>query len=202
VIPRGRFLALLWLALPGALAGQLSPIQLEVNVGAAVPVQEFSGPEGFEGEVETGASFGVHFVVGQRRLSWYVGFSEHRFGCSADACVNAEEIVSTGWDVGVRLNVLRGPVVPWVQAGLAAYVSRGQFVPGFGAIAPPGPLVSESDRGWGFEAGAGVLISVAPRFALNPGVRYTSVDPTFAGRNFGPLNSKFVVVDVGLVLVF
>lgn len=201
MIHRNEILALLFLTLPGAAAAQLSPVQLEVNLGAAVPVQEFSGPEGFEGEAGMGTSFGVHFVVTERRLSWYAGFSEHRFACPADTCVKAEEIVSTGWDVGVRLNLLRGPVVPWVRAGLAAYISRGQFVVPPSAE-PSGVLVSESDRGWGFEAGAGILISIAPRFALNPGVRYASVDPTFAGSDLGRLDSRYVVADLGLVLVF
>jgi opacity protein-like surface antigen len=181
-------------------SAQMSPLQLEANVGASIPVQEFKGPEGYEGEVDTDTSFGVHFALTRGRLSWYAGFSEHRFACSGQVCRDEAEIVSTGWDVGVRLNLLDGPVVPWVRAGFVAYIARAELLGSDPSTIPEDGY--ESDRGWGYEVGAGLMFSLSERFALNPGVRYSKVDPEFAGPDFGPLDSRYIVADVGLVLAF
>ena len=43
---------------PLALSAQVSPLQVEVNVGTGVSVQEVGGEDGFEGEAGDGAAFG------------------------------------------------------------------------------------------------------------------------------------------------
>ena len=186
---------------PFALSAQVSPFQVEVNLGTGVPVQEFAGPNGFEGEVGDGATFGVHFALTTRSyLTWYVGFSQHRFGCDGTTCGVADEVVTTSWDIGARINLRSGPVVPWIRAGVVAHVAEleSSARPAGGAS----PVFSRltSDRGWGFEGGAGVMITVAPRLAINPGVRYSRVTPAFDG--IGDLEMRFLSMDLGLVLGF
>lgn len=191
----------LWLVCPFALSAQVSPLQVEVNVGVGVPVQEFSGRDGFEGEAGDGATFGVHFGLTTRSyLTWYVGFSQHRFGCDTTTCGAVDDIVTTSWDVGARVNLLSGPVVPWIRAGVVSHLAEldSTGVPAGGST--PVTLRLESDRGWGFEGGAGVMITVAPRLAINPGVRYSRVTTAFDG--VGDLEMRFLSVDLGLVLGF
>jgi len=191
----------LWLVFPFALSAQVSPLQIEVNVGAGVPVQEFAGREGFEGEAGGGATFGVHFALTTRSyLTWYAGFSQHRFGCDETACGEVGDIVTTSWDVGARINLLSGPVVPWIRAGVVSHLAEldSTGVPGGGSI--PVTVRLESERGWGFEGGAGVMITVAPRLAINPGVRYSRVTTGFDG--IGELAMRFLSVDLGFVLGF
>lgn len=181
------------LAVPMATEAQVSAFQLEVNGGAALPVQELSGPEGFEGEASTDATFGVHFALTSGRISYLVGFSEHRFGCPAIGCGGKTSLVSTAWDLAIRLNLRKEGVVPWLRLGTVAALAQADFTAS-GAI----PVREESDRGWGLEAGAGIQIPVATRLALNPGVRYGRVEVDFPTK--GEFAMRYLVVDLGLVL--
>ena len=198
----GTALVLSW-SQPPVLSAQISPLQVEVRGGAAVPAQEFADPGGLAGEADPGASFGVHFSLAQGHLSWYVGFSESRFACGGAAC--GEDFVSTGWDLGVRLNLASGPVIPWIKIGTTAQIAEGRLTdplldPLPGEVVPTFP--AESSRAWGLEVGAGVMLRVAERFGLNPGVRYLTVNTSFSGRDVGALNIRAWVVDLGLVLGF
>ena len=176
-------------------------MQVEVNVGIGVPVQEFAERDGFEGEAGDGATFGVHFALTTRSyLTWYVGFSQHRFGCGGTTCGVVEDIVTTSWDVGARINFLSGPVVPWIRAGVVSHLAELGSTGLPAGSSTPVTVRLESDRGWGFEGGAGVMITVAPRLAINPGVRYSRVTTEFSG--IGDLEMRFLSVDLGLVLGF
>ena len=186
---------------PFAVSAQVSPFQVEVNVGTGVPVQEFAGRDGFEGEAGDGATFGMHFALTTRSyLTWYVGFSQHRFGCDGTTCGAGDAIVTTSWDVGARINLLSGPVVPWVRAGVVSHLAEFDFTGRPAGGSSPVPAHLESDRGWGFEGGAGVMITVAPRLAINPGVRFSSVTAAF--DQIGDLEMRFLSIDLGLVLGF
>lgn len=191
----------LWLVLPFAVAAQVSPLQVEVNVGAGVAVQDFAEREGFEGEAGDGTTFGVHFALTTRSyLTWYVGFSEHRFGCDGTPCGPVDDIVTTSWDIGARVNLLSGPVVPWIRAGVVSHLAELDFTGDALGGSTPATVRLESGRGWGFEGGVGVMITVAPRLAINPGVRYSRVTTTFDG--IGDLEMRFLSVDLGIVLGF
>jgi hypothetical protein len=90
--------------------------------------------------------------------------------------------------------------MPWLRVGAIAALLETDL----GTAASTGTTATtvreESDRAWGFEVGAGVLIPVADRFGLSPGVRYGRVDLDLA--SCGVLRERYVVVDVGLVLGF
>ncbi len=185
---------------PTAVSAQVSPLQVEVNVGASVSVKEFAGREGFEDEAGDGSTFGVHFALTTRSyLTWYVGFSQHRFACDGTACGQVDDIVTTSWDVGARVNLLSGPVVPWIRAGVVSHLAELDFT-GASTEGPSSTVRLESGRGWGLEGGVGVMITVAPRLAINPGVRYSRVTTGFDG--LGNLEMRFLSVDLGLVLGF
>ena len=139
-------------------------------------------------------SFGVHFMLRSGLISYVVGFSEHRFGCTQVQCGEAVDFVSTAWDLGVRVNLRQAGIVPWVSLGasaalFAAHVETGNDV-----------ATEGSDRGWGYEAGVGVLVPLGGPFLVNPGVRYGRSDADFAAR--GTLETRYIVADVGLVLAF
>ena len=184
----------LFLALPLAVSAQVSPLQVEVNFGVGVPVQEFSGPGGFEGEAGEGTTLGVHFALSTRSyLTWYVGFSQHRFGCTDAGCLAVDDLVTTSWDLGARVNLLSGPVIPWVSVGVVSHLAE------FDEASVP-TVRRESERGWGFEGGAGLMITVAPRIAINPGIRYSKVTTGLDGSR--DLEMRFLSIDLGFVLGF
>ena len=171
---------------------QISPLSLEARGGAWIPTSDLAGATGFEGEASPDVSFGVHFVLRSALISYVVGFSEHRFGCDPLECGGAVDFVSTAWDLGLRVNLGRAGIVPWLSLGASAALYEAHVADG---VAP-----ESSDRGWGYEAGAGVLLPVGGRFALNPAVRYGRNDADFPSR--GGLETRYIIADVGFVLGF
>ncbi len=57
-----------------------------------------------------------------------------------------------------------------------------------------------TDRGWGWEAGAGVYLVLSERIYLNPAIRSRSFD--LERGESDQLQVRAVVVDLGLVLAF
>jgi hypothetical protein len=169
-------------------------LQVEARGGAWIPTSDLVGASGFAGAASADASFGVHFVLRSGLISYVVGFSEHRFGCTAGECGETVDFVSTAWDLGIRVNFRSDGIVPWVSLGATAALFEARVDTGSG-VQP-----ESSDRGWGYEAGAGVLIPVGGPFAINPGVRYGRSDVDFTSR--GTLETRHVIVDLGLVLGF
>jgi hypothetical protein len=180
--------------IPGRGDAQISPLQVEARGGAWIPTSDLVGASGFAGAASADASFGVHFVLRSGLISYVVGFSEHRFGCTAGECGETVDFVSTAWDLGIRVNFRSAGIVPWVSLGATAALFEARVDTGSG-VQP-----ESSDRGWGYEAGAGVLIPVGGPFAINPGVRYGRSDVDFTSR--GTLETRHVIVDLGLVLGF
>ncbi len=179
---------------PSRGVAQISPLQWEVRGGAWIPNADLVGAQGFEGAASADASFGVHFVLRSGLISYVVGFSEHRFACPQIECGEAVDLVSTAWDLGMRVNIRADGIVPWVSLGASAAIFDARVDTGTGVQR------ESSDRGWGYEAGAGFLIPVGGPFALNPGVRYGRSDVDFASR--GTLETRYFIADVGLVLAF
>jgi len=179
---------------PSRGGAQISPLQWEVRGGAWIPNADLVGAQGFEGAASADASFGVHFVLRSGLISYVVGFSEHRFACTRMRCGEAVDFVSTAWDLGMRVNIRTAGIVPWVSLGASAALFDARVGTGNGVQR------ESSDRGWGYEAGAGLLIPVGGPFALNPGVRYGRSDVDFASR--GHLETRYFIADVGLVLAF
>ena len=182
------------LLVPTRGGAQISPLQLEARAGAWIPTSDLVGAQGFEGSASTDVSFGVHFLLRSGLISFVAGFSEHRFGCTAAQCGEAVDFVSTPWDLGVRLNLREAGIVPWVSLGATSALFDAHVEAG-GAAAQ-----EVSDRGWGYEVGAGVLVPVGGPFALNPGARYGRSEVDFASR--GLMKTQFIIADIGLVLAF
>ena len=172
----------------------MSPLQLEARGGAWIPKADLVGAQGFEGEASAGSSFGVHFMLKRGFISFVAGFSEHRFDCAQAECGEAVDFVSTAWDLGVRLNLRQEGIMPWVSLGATAVVFDAHVETGTGV------MTEDSDLGWGYEVGAGALVPLGGQFFIDPGMRYGRSDVDFASR--GTLETRYIVVDLGLVLVF
>jgi opacity protein-like surface antigen len=60
----------------------------------------------------------------------------------------------------------------------------------------------DSDRGLGFEAGAGLVFAVAPKISITPGVRFRSHDAKFSDptddTNTQTTTVSYVAVDLGV----
>ena len=175
-------------------AAQISPLQVEANAGVWLPSADLVGARGVEGPPSVDASFGVHFALTRGKIGYLLGFTENRFGCRQGACDTEASFVSTAWDLGLRISLRETGFIPWLRFnGTSAVVQAHLGAPG--AV-----IVEESDRGWGFEAGAGLLIPLGTQFAVSPGIRYGRIDVDYPSR--GKLETRYMVVDLGLVLGF
>ena len=175
-------------------AAQLSPLQVEANAGVWLPSADLVGAQGVEGPASVDASFGVHFALTRGRTGYLLGFTENRFGCRQGACDTEASFVSTAWDLGLRISFRETGLIPWLRLNGTTAVIRANLG------APGAVIVEESDRGWGFKAGAGFLIPLGTRFAVSPGIRYGRIDVDLPSR--GKLETRHMVVDLGLVLGF
>ena len=164
-----------------------APLVVEVRGGALVPVA--GARDGLEGEGELGAggSFGVTLAL-ERSDGWhlYLGFSQHRIDAGDGPHV------STAWDLGARLDLGSGALVPWVRAGLT--------VPRVELSEAPARPATVTRPGIGGEVGAGVRFPLGGRMYLQPAVRFGAVDTELPD---GPvLRLRYAVLDAGVVIGF
>jgi hypothetical protein len=124
----------------------------------------------------------------------YLGFSQHRFGCDVDVCPVGKDLISTGFDLAVRIAGRRGRVRPWVQGGLHTHRIEARVRDGEEARR------ITSEGGGGYEVGGGILVQIGERTSLAPGVRYGLGNVPFDDRS--NLGLRFLVFDLGLVLGF
>lgn len=180
---------------PDSARGQEGGFTFQVGGGAAIPVGDFRSREGWEGKTGAGMSFGMAFSFPLKGpLDLYLGFSQHRFHCSEGVCSGDEDFVATGFDAGLRLLLRREGVSPWLRATLHAPRVEAELV-------EEGRKVSRtSDGAAGLEVGGGVLIRVAQRLSLSPGIRFGMVDLPFPDRP--ALEPRYLVADLALVLGF
>ena len=205
IVRAGAALAVvLALSAPSA-AAQLSPLQLEVDGGVAVPTGGFvEAAPGVEGDESfRGPTFGVHFGLTQGFFTWRVGFSQHRLDCTPGLCEG--ELISTAWDIGARASFSVGPVIPWIGGGVTAQITEVDvFDPTLDPIPgqPVPTFAAESDRSWGLEGGAGLMIRLSERIGLDPAVRYNRVTPTIGAPANREIEVQQWIFDFGLVLGF
>ena len=175
----------------GALSAQ-GPLSLEVRAGGAAPVGSFHSRTG----AAAGASFGAHFTyVRSARRAFYVGFSQHRFGCR-EGCLPGGDLVSTGWGLGTRLTLSPlSAVAPWLRAGMV--FDRVESRP---RADTEGGARTVSDLSLGGEVGGGATVRLGPRLSATPGVRYTLLNTRF--REEGLVRMRYLVADLGLVIGF
>ncbi len=176
-------------------AGQAAPLVLEVAGGASIPLGAFRSGTGPGEGTGTGPNFDLDFALsGSGRRTIVIGFSQHRFGCSAAGCPRGRDYVATGIDAGLRLNlVTTGSVHPWLGAG--AITRRVEIPPLNGAQA------GVSRLGVGGDLAFGVYVGASRAIALNPRVRFMAVNTGLPDR-MGTLRMRYVVADLAVALSF
>ena len=192
-------LVAVFVALSGILAfevptrAQEAPLVLEVAGGGALPTGPFADGTALGEGVDPGASLRVSFVLPRRgRPAIYAGFSQHRFGCHDAGCAAGGTFVATGFNLGIRLALLRGHrVTPWLGVGaVTTRVETGDL---------PAPNQGVSDLGFGGEAGAGLYVGW-DRIALQPMVTWTMVDSDLPGGS--TLGLRFLAAHLALAFPF
>ena len=181
---------------PECLSGQEGSYAFQIRGGGTLPVGSFQNVAGgWEGESGRGSSLGMGFAFPLFRfVGGYLGFSQHRFACDENVCGKGKAWVSTGFDVALRVVVGQRTLRPWFQGGLHTNRVEGR--------AQMGKILQtlHSQGGAGFELGGGLLVQVAERMSLSPGVRYGSGDVPFS--SYPTMELRYLVFDLGLVVGF
>ena len=187
-----------WAVRAPALAGQSSPLALELNAGAAYPLGSFrSGPQG-GAQLERAPTFGLHIVRwGEGGWGQYLGFSQHRFNCATEPCPLKGHVL-TVWDAGVAWTLGRHA---WLRAGL----TTGRAERCRAAGEPQGEegeagACALSSLGVGAEAGAGLALGLGGTIGLGPAVRYGWLDARYPEGE--RVRMRWVAVELALSLGF
>jgi len=169
----------------------------EARGGRVFPIRSFRGGEGeWAGKTGAGASFGMGFTFPfPGPFGIFLGFGQRRFGCRGAICADRAEWVSTGFDVALRLVLGDRRMRPWLKGGFHSHRFEVTLL-GEGGV----PIETHSEGGSGFEIGGGLLIAIAERMSLSPGIHYGFGEVPFPGRR--ALRLEYVVADLGLVLGF
>ena len=179
---------------PAESRGQSAPMLMELRGGVAAAVGSFAS-SGRTGEgAGAGPAAGVTLAFpGEGRRTFYVGFSQHRFGCGDAGCAPDASYVATGFDMGFRFNLRSsGTVLPWVRVGALTTRLETKTL--------PVPDRGVSRLGVGGEVGVGVYVGAMSPIAFNPGLRYTAVNTELPGGEL--LRMRYVVTDLALVVAF
>ena len=163
-----RFLPLVMLFVPVIAAAQLPvPIAIEGRIGWAVPQGEFAdGADGFS------AGGGPSVAIGARvdpipLLGIVAGYQQTWFDCGTCAAVALDDaVVLKAYEAGLNLSIpIPGSdLSPWLRGAVTqqtlGFTGSGQTF--------------TSEVALGFAASGGVVIPLAGRLQISPGIRYQS----------------------------
>ena len=182
------FLAGLLAGGSGAAAAQgLLPIAFEGRAGLALPQGEWNDGGG----LDTGFGYGVDLRVQILPLiTAYGGWDRYTFNVSGSSA-DAEDIgFHLGAQASLPLSALTG-VSPFAFAGLVFNRTTLSFGDG-------DSVVVESDRGFGYEVGAGLAFPFMPTLTLTPQVRYRAHGADFPSTIASDQTVAYLSFDLGV----
>jgi hypothetical protein len=174
--------ALLAVLAAGALAGSasaqvplpnLTPFSVEVRGGASFPTGDLA--DGFKTGWTAGANVTFHALP---LVGIYAGYTLDEWKVKdLDEGKAQSQAISFGAKLGIPTPLI--PIDPWIKAGAVSQQVKLSDLP----IAS---LNGTTDREWGWEAGAGVGITLGPKVSFTPAVTYVKVkDATFVRGDVG-----------------
>ncbi|HOP27650.1 MAG TPA: porin family protein [Candidatus Sabulitectum sp.] len=152
------------------------------------------------GDAELSSGLGLDATISyrlQKHLWIYGGWGYHHFNTEnsfAGADIDVEE---TGYLLGLRYQH------PMCFSPAALYIRAGATLNHVELEDNEGELVSDSEHGVGWEAGAGVSIPVGSRWSITPGVRFRSLSRDIEiGTATTPVDLNYVSVEAGVSYLF
>ncbi|MFL5386260.1 MAG: outer membrane protein [Longimicrobiaceae bacterium] len=171
------------------------PVSFEARGGVAIP----SGEDFDEGAGLGWSVGGTVFFRAAPMVSIYGGFEHAMFTTDEDEDLEGidSDITDSGFRLGARFDVpfsgLTG-VSPWVEGGATFNRTSINLSDGENSLSV------DSNRGVGFEVGAGLAFNVAPRVSITPGVRYRSHKAEFSDIEGDEveLDVNYFTIDLGV----
>lgn len=165
----------------------------QLRSGVAFPTQEL-------GDADLTTGFGFEATLAYRfipHLSGYAGWGWHQFSTEqsfAGANVDVEE---TGYTFGLQFTH------PIASSPLAFFVSAGGIYNHLEIENNEGNITADSGHGLGWQAGAGLEISLTDHWYLRPDVRYRALSRDITiGAASTPVDLTYLSVGVGIARWF
>lgn len=164
-----------WIAVTATLAMTALPLQaqdrwsLDLSAGVAVPTGDL-GDWGLNTGLAFGSSVGAKLMP---HLAVYGGWDWAHFSTDESGIGGELDIEETGYVLGLRFeHPLRGEVgFPKLRLHAGGTYKHIEIED------EEGDIVADSGHGLGWEAGAGLMMTVGERWTLTPGVRFSSLSP-------------------------
>jgi len=175
--------------------GAQERVGVDARLGVALPTGAFAEGLAPGARLSPGASFTAQVIVPRRlRSALLVGFAQHRLRCTGGACAGAGDLVSTSWNLGMRVRFTPSGTTPWLRLGLVLDRSEAD-------VFAEGSLARQASYlGLGGEVGGGMSVVLRERVTLTPGVRYLALNTSFPSS--GTVRMRYVVADLGVSLGF
>lgn len=166
---------------------------VELGGGAAFATQDM-------GAADLGTGFGFEATAGYRfmpHLAAYAGWGWHHFAADGFVVGSDMDAEETGYTFGLQFAhpIGTAPLGYFVQAG--GIYNHIEFENG------DGDLMADTGHGLGWQLGAGLVVPLASKWSLTPGVRYRSLSREVEVGNVSvEADLAYVTVHVGLARTF
>jgi hypothetical protein len=162
-------------------------VSFEFRPGVAIATEDLA-------DASLGTGFGIEGTLSYRfmqHLSVYGGWDWHRFTSDASFAGNDVDIEETGYAFGLMFQH------PIGNSAIAMRLRAGGTYNHIEIEDSDGALITDSEHGLGWEAGAGLAVTISG-WELSPGVRFRSLDRDFeigSATTSGVL--RYAAVEVG-----
>lgn len=163
---------------------------IEVLPGVAIPTGDLI--EGAEVDRGVGADLTLGYRV-MPHVSLYGGWGWRHFPTSITFAGNDVEVEETGYAFGARFEHPLGDVgSPELVIRLGGTYNHLELED------TDGDILSDTEHGLGFEAGAGLAFRLGDNWRITPGARFRSTDREFSeGSTVIPATLRYMAVEVG-----
>ena len=173
-----------------ASAQGIIPLAAEVRGGLALPQGDWNDNDAL------GTGFGYGFSIRMQLMpliSAYGGWDRYTFNIDGPVDADAED---TGFQLGAQVSLPLSLVT-----GVSPFAYAGALFNTTTTTIGDGTRTSESDRGIGYEVGAGLAFPFAPTLTITPQVRYRTHGAEFHdGAGGQDLTVSYLSFDLGLRL--
>lgn len=169
--------------------GAQSRFSATVNPGLNLPLKKL-------GDADLNTGFGFEVSVAYRvlpHLDAYTGWGWSRFSADQSFAGTKTDFEETGYRLGLQF------MHPIAQSKLKYAINGGAIYNHIEAENDKGDMIADTGHGWGWQAGAGLLLPCSKHFNLVPGLRYQSLSRTLTVNGSKmPVDLSYLSVQVGL----
>lgn len=166
---------------------------VEINAGPSFATQKLAGAEldpgfGFEGILQ------YRFI---NNFSVIAGWGWNQFSADESFAGSNMDFEETGYIMGLQY------CYPVNNSKISLYARGAALLNHIEIENEEGDIIHDTDHGWGWQANAGLNISLGKNWILNPGIKFNSLSKDLEmSENTVTLDQKYFSVRVGITKKF